>query len=332
MVSPARAVGSPEESLASWIAASFPCECQPANLLYLLSFLFLPQLFPFAMRYYILHLTIVMTAMSQLFQNSSAGDIRLDASDGTTLNFKSPGNSQQEQAGNMVDRRTSDQTAVLAIAGATSPDSSNFGPLQPASSLTESKQAQPPLGLGDADIFQKIPDESTDIAQSCSALPHRRMLLRPRADSCSNIPSSTNYNPALYPGGEALYEKAKLWGVEQERKQCRFWLKTMCCNGPRAFPTDIKDCAECMFWFASKKYLCVFPTWCWRSFAQSCRRNLDVSQVGYTVVLVHRSVLLFLLPHSINFVAKHTIIPKAIIVYWHGSLRPFRENLGLPGP
>lgn len=193
-----------------------------------------------------------MTAMSQLFQDSSAGDIRLDASAGTMLIGKSPGDSQQEvQAGNVFDGRTSDQTAGLAIAGATTPDSPNFGVLQPDLSSPQSNQPQPPLGLGDADILQTIPDRPTTIAQSCSALPHRRMLLRPRGDSrgdsCPNIPSSTNYNPALYPGGEALYEKAKLWGVEQERKQCRFWLRTMCCNGPRAFPTDIKDCADCMF-------------------------------------------------------------------------------------
>lgn len=200
------------------------------------------------MRYYILHLTIVMTAMSQLFQDSSAGDIRLDASAGTMLNVNSPSDSQQEaQAGNMFDRRTSDQTAELAIVGATSPDSPYSGVLQPDLSSPQSNQAQPPLGLGDADIPQTIPDRPTNIAQSCSAPPHRRMLLRPRRDSCSNIPSSTNYNPALYPGGEEQYEKAKLWGVEQERKQCRFWFKTMCCNGPRAFPTDIKDCADCMF-------------------------------------------------------------------------------------
>lgn len=212
-----------------------------------------------AMRYYILHLTIVMTAMSQLFQDSSAGDIRLDASAGTMLNVKSPSDSQQEaQAGNTFDRSTIDQTAELAIVGATSPDSPNSGVLQPDLSSPQSNQPQPPLGLGDADIPQTIPDRPTNIAQSCSALPHRRMLLRPRGDSCPNIPSSTNYNPALYPGGEELYEKAKLWGVEQERKQCRFWLKTMCCNGPRAFPTDIKDCADCMFWLAWKKNLYIY--------------------------------------------------------------------------
>lgn len=201
------------------------------------------------MRYYILHLTIVMTAMSQLFQASSAGDIRLDASAGTMFIGKSPGDSQQEaQAGNAFDRRTSDQTAELAILAATSPASPNSGVLQPDLSSPQSNQPQPPLGLGDVDIPQAIPDRPTKIAQSCSALPHRRMLLRPRgAESCPNIPSSTNYNPALYPGGEELYEKAKLWGVEQERKRCQFWLKTMCCNGPRAFPTDIKDCADCMF-------------------------------------------------------------------------------------
>lgn len=200
------------------------------------------------MRYYILHLTIVMTAMSQLFQDSSAGDIRLDASAGKMSIRMPPGDSQQEaQAGNVFGRSTGDQTAELAILGATSPDSPNSGVLQPDLSSPQSKQPPPPLGLGDADIPQTIPDRPTNIAQSCSALPHRRMLLRPRADSCPNIPSSTNYNPALYPGGEELYEKAKLWGVEQERKQCRFWLKTMCCNGPRAFPIDIKDCADCMF-------------------------------------------------------------------------------------
>lgn len=189
-----------------------------------------------------------MTAMSQLFQDSSAGDIRLDASAGTMLNVKSPGDLRQEaQPGNKFDRRTSDQTAELVIPGATSTDSPNSGALQPDLSSPQSDQSQPSLGLGDADIPQTIPDGSTNIAQSCPALSHRRMLLRPRGDSCSNIPSSTNYNPALYPGGEELYEKAKLWGVEQERKQCKFWLKTMCCNGPRAFPTDIKDCADCMY-------------------------------------------------------------------------------------
>lgn len=200
-----------------------------------------------------------MTAMSQIFQDSSAGDIRLDASAGTMLNVNSPSDSQQEaQAGNMFDRRTSDQTAELAIVGATSPDSPYSGVLQPDLSSPQSNQAQPPLGLGDADIPQTIPDRPTNIAQSCSAPPHRRMLLRPRRDSCSNIPSSTNYNPALYPGGEEQYEKAKLWGVEQERKQCRFWFKTMCCNGPRAFPTDIKDCADCMFWWNEKKYIYIY--------------------------------------------------------------------------
>lgn len=206
------------------------------------------------MRYYILHLTSVMTAMSQLFQDSSAGDIRLDALDGTMLDVKSPGDSQQAQPGNVFDRGISDQTAVVAIAGATSPDSSIGGPespstgaLQPDTSSSQSDQSPPPLGPGDPDISQQTPDISTTIAQSCSAPPHRRMLLRPRGDSCSNIPSSTNYNPTFYPGGEELYEKAKLWGVEQERRRCEFWLKTLCCNGPRAFPTDIKDCAECMF-------------------------------------------------------------------------------------
>lgn len=212
--------------------------------------------------------------MSQLFQDSSAGDIRLDVSDSTMLNVKSPGDSQQAQPGNVFDTGTSDQTAVLAIGGATSPDSSigglespDSGALQPDTSSPQSNQPQPPLGPGDPELPQKIPDSSTNIAQSCSAPPHSRMLLRPRGDSCSNIPSSTNYNPALYPGGEELYEKAKLWGVEQDRRQCKFWLKTLCCNGPRAFPTDIKDCAECMFWLAWKKYLFVYPIFRWRSLA-----------------------------------------------------------------
>lgn len=222
-----------------------------ANWLRVFAFFSLPTpVVLLAMRYYILHLTIVMTAMSQLFQESSAGDIRLDASGGTMLNVKWPSDLQQTQHGNMFGRRTNDQTAELAIAGLTSPDSPDSGALQPDSSSPQSNEPQPPFGLEDADITQAIPDRSTTIAQSCSALPHRRMLLRPREDSCSNIPSSTNYNPALYPGGEDLYEKAKLWGVEQERKQCKFWLKTLCCNGPRAFPTDIKDCADCMFWLA----------------------------------------------------------------------------------
>lgn len=196
------------------------------------------------MRHYILQLIIITTAMSQLFQDSSAGDIRLDASAGTILNVKSPGDSQQEaRAGEIYDRRTSDQTDELAIIGATSSDSPNSGVLQP-----DLSSPQPPLGTGDADIPQTILDRPTDIAQSCSAPPHRRRLLRPRGDdSCPNIPSSTNYNPALYPGGEELYQKAKQWGVEQERKQCPLWLRTLCCNGPRAFPTDIKDCADCMF-------------------------------------------------------------------------------------
>lgn len=219
----------------------------------------------FSMRYYILHLIIVMTAMSQLFQDSSAGDTRLDTSDGTMLNDKSPGDSQQAQPGNVVDIGTSDQNAVLAIGGPTSPDSSvegpelpNSGALQPDISSTQSNQPQPSLGTGDPEIPQKLPDTSTDIAQSCSAPPQRRMLLRPRGDSCPNIPSSTNYNPALYPGGEELYEKAKLWGVLQDRRQCKFWLKTLCCNGPRAFPTDINDCAPCMFWLARKEVsLCI---------------------------------------------------------------------------
>lgn len=208
----------------------------------------------FAMRYYILHLIIVMTAMSQLFQDSSAGDIRLDASDGTMLNVMSPGDSQQAQSANVVDRGTTDQNAVLAIGGATSPDlsvegpeSPNSGALQPDTSSTQNNQPQPSLAPGDPEIPQKLSDMSTDIAQSCSAPPQRRMLLGPRGDSCSNIPSSTNYNPALYPGGEELYEKAKLWGVVQDRRQCKFWLKTLCCNGPRAFPVDIMDCAQCMF-------------------------------------------------------------------------------------
>lgn len=188
-----------------------------------------------------------MTAMSQLFQDSSAGDIRLDAPARTILNFKSPGDSQQEaRAGKIHDRRTSDQIHELAIVGATSSDSPNSD----LSSL-QSNQPQPPIGTGDADIPQTILDRPTDIAQSCSAPPHRRRLLRPRGeDSCPNIPSSTNYNPALYPGGEELYEKAKQWGVEQERKQCPLWLRTLCCNGPRAFPTDIRDCADCMFLLA----------------------------------------------------------------------------------
>lgn len=192
--------------------------------------------------------------MSQLFQDSSAGEIRLDTSDGTMLNDKSPGDSQQAQPGNVVDIGTSDQNAVLAIGGPTSPDSSvegpespNSGALQPDISSTQSIQPQPSLGTGDPEIPQKLPDTSTDIAQSCSAPPQRRMLLRPRGDSCPNVPSSTNHNPALYPGGEELYEKAKLWGVVQDRRQCQFWLKTLCCNGPRAFPIDIMDCAPCMF-------------------------------------------------------------------------------------
>lgn len=195
-----------------------------------------------------------MTAMSQLFQDSSAGDIRLDASDTTMLNVKSPGDSEQAQLGNVVDRGTSDQNFELAIVGATSagssvegPESPNSGALQPDISSAQSNQHQPSRGTEDPKIPQQLPDMSTDIAQSCSAPPQRRMLLRPRGDSCPNIPSSTNYNPALYPGGEDMFEKAKLWGVTQERRQCKFWLKTLCCNGPRAFPTDINDCAPCMF-------------------------------------------------------------------------------------
>lgn len=203
------------------------------------------------MRQYILHLIIVMTAMSQLFQDSSAGDIRLEASAGTILNVKSPGDSQQEaRAGKIYDRRTSDQTDEFAIVGATSPDSPNSGILQPDLSSPQSNQPQPPLGTGEADIPQTIPDRPTNIAQSCSAPPNRRMLLRPRGEDSCQIPSSTNYNPALYPGGEELYEKAKQWGVEQDRKQCALWLRTLCCNGPRAFPTDIRDCADCMFLLA----------------------------------------------------------------------------------
>lgn len=173
--------------------------------------------------------------MSQLFQDNSAGDIRLDSSDGTMLNVKSQANWQQQaKSGNVFDRRTSDQSAVVAIGG-----------LQPDTSSSQSNQPQPPFGPGDPDISQKTPEKSTDIAQSCSASPQKRMLLRPREDSCSNIPSKTNFNPTFYPGGEDLYEKAKSWGVEQERKRCNPFLKTLCCNGPRAFPVDIKDCAEC---------------------------------------------------------------------------------------
>ena len=203
-----------------------------------------------------------MTAMSQLFQDSSVGDIRLDGLDGTMLNGNSPGDPQQAQPGNVFTRITSDQTAVLAVAEELSPASPNSGVLQPDSSSSRTNHPQPPLGPGDPDIQQTIPDRSTNIAQSCTAPPQRRMLLRPRGDACPNIPSSTNYNPALYPGGEELYEKAKLWGVEQERRQCKFWMMTLCCNGPRVFIRDLKDCAECMFFDWNGKIFFWYPISC----------------------------------------------------------------------
>lgn len=65
----------------------------------------------------------------------------------------------------------------------------------------------------------------------------------------------------------------------------------------------------CFDWHG-KKYLFVYPICSWPSLAQSCRRNLDVSQVGYTVALAYRSVLLFLPLHSKKFTEKNLINPK----------------------
>ena len=65
----------------------------------------------------------------------------------------------------------------------------------------------------------------------------------------------------------------------------------------------------CFDWHG-KKYLFVYPICSCPSLAQSCRRNLDVSQVGYTVALAYRSVLLFLPLHSKNFTEKNLINPK----------------------
>ncbi len=224
------------------------------------------------MRFCLVLLAIVPTAVSQLFQDGGTNDLQVnsqiaafpgetDALDGMLVGNKPLGNSQKMQPVINFDAGTADdQAATPPLTGAKSPPSPmegfaspSFVPLQLDPSL-QSNSPQPPIGPGASAIPQPPSDTSQTMAQGCSFPPGqtnpvpqgRKMLLRGRETVCRNIPQQ-NDNPILYPGGEGQRIEDLKVGRVQPEKQCDPWRKTACCNGPRRGLRDLDDCGFCMF-------------------------------------------------------------------------------------